>query len=268
MRFRLYPAALIASLGILSAQTAGPRFEAASIKPSASLSVRHVLLPPVGGRLHTNMAPLKLLIENAYGVPGFLISGGPDWIDSTGFDIDATAGGNPSRAEVWLMLRSLLEERFQLKVHREMRLMPVYDLSVAPGGAHLPEETKDCAATPGPCGDATLQFDTRSGLAVIGRRIGMADLAKVLSAMLLRPVVDKTGIDQRFDVLLPFAYEEGVTAGVGNPWRQSGAGPSADPTDNATITAALRRTLGLRLETAKGQVETLVVDGAKRPSEN
>src|SRR5579863_1167750 len=158
-------------------------FEAASVKPNDSLSVRHVLLPPVGGRLSTRMAPLGLLIQSAYGVQSFQISGGPDWMDSTGFDIEAKAAGNPSRSQVWLMLQSLLEDRFHLKVHRETRMMPVYALAVAKDGPRLPKAAADCGDAaaakgqrpPGPCGDATVSFETSTGLAVVGRQLAMAE---------------------------------------------------------------------------------------------
>jgi hypothetical protein len=97
-------------------------FEAASVKLNPSLSLRHVLLPPTGGRLSTRMAPLLLLIQNAYGVETFQISGGPDWMNTAGYDIEAKAEGNPSRSQIWLMLQSLLEDRFKLKVHRETKV--------------------------------------------------------------------------------------------------------------------------------------------------
>lgn len=73
-----------------------PVFEVASVKPDPSLSLRHVLLPPVGGRLSTRGASLRLLIQNAYGVQSFEISAGPDWMNSARFVIEAKAEGNPT----------------------------------------------------------------------------------------------------------------------------------------------------------------------------
>jgi uncharacterized protein (TIGR03435 family) len=247
-----------------------PRFEAVSVKASESMSTRHVLLPPVNGRLRTNMATLRLLIENAYGVQSFQITGGPDWMNSTGFDIDAKASGNPTRAEVWLMLQSLLEERFQLRTHRETRVAPVYELTAARGGLKLPSEAADCEADAaagggqrnGPCGDATIAFEPAMGLAVIGRRISVGELARVLAGILQRPVIDKTGVSQRFDVQLRFGFDAEMTIGIGNPW------PAGDPSGNPPVETALQQTLGLKLTAAKGPTTVLVVERAERPSEN
>ena len=111
---------LITTAIAFAQQPVRPRFDAASIKPNPSLRLRSVLLPPTGGLLSTRMATLRLLIQNAYGVKSFQIAGGPDWINSAGFDLDAKVEGNPTRSEIWLMLRSLLEDRFALKVHHNI----------------------------------------------------------------------------------------------------------------------------------------------------
>ena len=238
------------------------------------MAVRHVLLPPVGGHLSTRMAPLGLLIQNAYGVQSFQISGGPQWMDSAGFDIEAKAEGNPSRDRIWVMLQSLLEDRFKLAVHRETKVMPVYDLSAAKGGIKLAAPDGSCSPgasppparkdgqTPGPCGYATVSFDTAFGLAVCGREISMAELARQLSAILQKPVVNKTGYAGKFDVLLPFAYQEDVTVGIGNPWHPT------DTSGSVPLADALSQALGLKLERSKGPIEMLVVDHAERPTEN
>ena len=261
------------------ASTGQPRltFEAASVKPDPSLALRHVLLPPAGGRLSTRMASLGLLIQNAYGVQSFEIYGGPDWMNSSGYDIEAKAAGNPNRSEIWLMLQSLLEDRFQLKVHRETRVLAVYALTTAKSGLKLAKPTEgDCVdpapvkgqRRPGPCAYATVAFEPATGLSVEGRQVAMAEVARVLSAILQRPVVDKTGFAEKFDVNLRFGYDPQVTVGIPNPWRQSNPGGPGDPAGGPSITSALSQQLGLRLEAAKGPVEVLVVDHAERPSEN
>jgi len=96
----------------------------------------------------------------------------------------------------------------------------------------------------------------------------MAELTRALSAMLQRSVVDKTRFSGKFDVSVRFAYEPEVTVGIGNPWRQTNAGQAEDPGINPPIASAIRRELGLSLESSKGQVEVLVVDHAEKPSEN
>jgi uncharacterized protein (TIGR03435 family) len=252
-------------------------FEVASIKPDPPSALRHVLLPPVGNRFSTQLASLGLLIQSAYGVNSFEIVGGPDWMNSSGFDIEAKAAGNPTTGQIWLMLRSLLEDRFALKVHRETKLMPVYTLSVAKGVLKLPKSSEeDCVDAapvqgqrpPTPCRRVTVAFERAAGLALEGRHVTIAELARALSAIFQRSVLDRTGLSGRFDVDLRFAYEPDVTAGIGNPWSQGNSGEAQDPGMNPSITVALRQQLGLSLESSKGPVEVLVIDQAERPSGN
>jgi uncharacterized protein (TIGR03435 family) len=264
-----------------SAPAERPAFDAASVKADPSLSLRHVLLPPAGGRLSTRMASLQLLIQNAYGVQSFQVSGGPDWMNSSGYDVEARAEGNPSRSQVWLMLQSLLEDRFKLKVHRETKVLPVFALTAAKSGLKLPPPKEgDCvdASAPAvppvsgqrplpPCGEAQVGFEPATGLFVAGGQVAMAELIRVLSGLLQRPIVDETGFLQKFDIDLRFAYEEGVTA-VPNPWRQSDSGQGGDPAANPSIMTALQQQLGLKLVSTKGPVEVLVIDHVEKPSEN
>jgi hypothetical protein len=124
-------AALVAitAMAVL-AQTTRPQFEVASIKPAGSrgpATMRH--LP---GRLTSN-APLRALMQGAYDLQPFQIVGGPEWIGSERYEVDAKAAGNPDPAHMFLMLQSLLEDRFQLRAHRESREMPAYALVAARG---------------------------------------------------------------------------------------------------------------------------------------
>jgi uncharacterized protein (TIGR03435 family) len=243
-----------------------PHFEVASIKPNPSPSLRHVLIPPKGGRFSTNGASLRLLIQNAYGVESFEISGGPDWMNTTGFDIEAKAEGSPNRAQMWLMLRSLLEDRFKLAIHRQMKDLPVYALTAAKSGLKMPApEEKDCTDAKnqmaGPCGDLVLTFEASSGLAVKGRQVTTANLAKILSTILARRVIDRSEITDKFDVILPFAWDETMT-GIPRP-------PLASSLNEPpSIFNALQHQFGLKLQSTKGPVEVIVVGHAERPSEN
>jgi uncharacterized protein (TIGR03435 family) len=243
-----------------------PHFEVASIKPNPSPSLRHVVAPPKNARFSTNDASLRLLIQNAYGIESFEISGGPDWMNSVGFDIEAKAEGSPSRAQMWLMLRALLEERFKLAVHRETRDFPVYALTPAKSGLKMPApEEKDCTddknRIAGPCGDLVLTFEESSGLAVKGRQVTMVDLARILSTILARRVIDRSGATGKFDVNLPFAFDD-TTAGISRPPQAS------SPNEPLSMFDALQRHLGLKLQSTRGPVEVIVVDHAERPSEN
>jgi uncharacterized protein (TIGR03435 family) len=166
------------------------------------------------------------------------------------------------------MLRSLLEDRFKLTVHREMKDLPVYALTAAKSGLKLPApEEKDCTdanakdVMAGPCGDLVLTFETSAGLALKGRHVTMANLAKLLSTILGRPVIDHSETTDKFDVNLPFTYDD-ATIGIARP-------PLTSSLNEApSIFDSLQRQLGLRLQSTKGPVEVIVVDHAERPSEN
>src|SRR5579863_8985348 len=143
-------AVIVAQLG--AAQAGAPRFEVASVKPSTEQRPMSVQAMP-GGRLVAT-APVKLLVVNAYGMQRSQIDGGPGWLNNDHYEIDAQAEGNSSRAELMVMLQGLLEDRFQLKVHREKREIPVYVLAGARGGPRLtPPKGSECPAQPAiPCG--------------------------------------------------------------------------------------------------------------------
>jgi uncharacterized protein (TIGR03435 family) len=267
----------VAACGVFGQSADLPRFAVASVKPDPPSALRHTLLPPVGGRLSTRLAPLRLLIEGAYGVQSFQIYGGPDWMNSAGYAIEAKAEGDPTQSQIWLMLQSVLLDRFRLKVHRETKVLPLYALTAAKSGLKLPKPTEGgCIETapvkgqrpPDPCGYATVAFEPAKGLEVEGRQLSMADLIKQLSAILQRPIVDQTGFLGKFDVNLRFAYDQEVTVGIGNPWLQSNPGQPGDPEGSPSIMTALQQQLGVKLESTKGPVEILVIDRAERPTEN
>ena len=125
-------------------QPAGPlEFDAASVKPSNPNSTNGTVVSVTpGGRLHVVNATLKDLIEAAYDVRSFQIQGGPKWADATRYDVDATPGTSPQSTAVppkgWTNVRfevqALLKDRFQLQLHREARVAPIYSLAIAKGG--------------------------------------------------------------------------------------------------------------------------------------
>jgi uncharacterized protein (TIGR03435 family) len=278
---------IVTAFGLFAQSDAAPRFEVASVKKNAS-SPRFMAVRPRAGGLATENAPLRLLMQNAYGVQAFQISEGPAWIQSEGYDIEAKADGKASRAQILLMLRSLLEDRFQLKLHRETKELPVYALTVAKSGLKLqPRKEGGCipvdpsgtlpppSNTPGqrapgfPCGMPGVMMEP-SGVRIEGGKVAMPDFIRVLSMVLGRPVLDRTGFTETFDVRLDFTPDE---AAAGLP-RSAGAGdpdspPSAaDPGSPPTIFAAIQEQLGLKLESVKGPVEVLVIDHVERPSQN
>jgi uncharacterized protein (TIGR03435 family) len=169
MRSQFIAILLVALTHGIIAQTP-PAFDVASIKRSdATFGSRMQLLP--GGRLKAT-AWTKPLIETAYGVENSQVSGGPEWIRTDRYELDARAGSETAgRAEMTLMLKSLLTERFNLRLHEEQRDVPVYDLVVDKNG-HKLRALKD--GEPPPC---------RRGDSFVCGLTTMTDLARWLTAL-------------------------------------------------------------------------------------
>jgi len=263
------------------AQTATrPQFEVASIKPSFSDSIMNVR--PLPGRL-TADATLQVLMQYAYGVAPFQVVGGPAWLTSDRYQIDATADATASRERMFLMLQSLLEDRFQLRTHSEIKEQPVFALLADKGAVRLPspkegvcvDSVADAAtewvgggrmAAPsevqpakGRCGSAVFGLGP-GGAHMHGGKIATPELVRTLSMLLGRSVIDKTGITGLFDLQLDFVPDD-TTPAMPPP-------PPGSYISGVSIAQALQQQLGLRLESAKGPVQVIVVDQAGRPSAN
>lgn len=145
------------------------------------------------------------------------------------------------------MLRALLEDRFQLKVRRESHEGNIYEMVTAKAGPKLKPSTAESSYL-------RLNRNTPSDLpgvsyTIAGQKIGIPRLVDYLMGTVGRPIVDRTGIDGEFDFKIDYAVEG-----------HSETGPS--------IFTALQEQLGLRLQPAKGAIETLVIEKAERPAEN
>lgn len=238
-----------------------PAFEVISIKPSdlqARTGIGISTYP--GGRVVASKCTLKVLIEAAFSVHDFEISGGPAWINSDAWDIDArpptsskTAALKPANRktppndEQRQMLQSLLADRFALTVHREMKEQSVYLLKRGNKPLKLEEtKTDDGASWVGsPRGGMIV------GDGVAGTNVSMPALAGLLGRYLERPVTDQTGISGSFDFTYTYTYASG----------------DPHPDVVSTIITSMSE-IGLRLESAKAPVETIVIDHADRPSPN
>jgi bla regulator protein blaR1 len=249
-----------------------PRFEVVSIKPNAQAGsdiqgngdVR--FLP--GGRLSTERASLRYIIQNAYGVKPFQLIGGPGWIDSAHYDIDAKAPTDARPAEMRLMMQAMLEDRFQLKAHRESRELPVYELTAAKSGVKLEPPKPEGCTPPRPCGRVLMTI-SGAGARLEGAQVPMAEFVRVLSNVLARTVVDKTGFSGLFDVRLDFAPDQtlgGLPAPAGSDDPRVPSIP-ADP-NHPTIFTAMQQQLGIKVEAAKGPVEVIIIDRVERPAGN
>jgi len=236
-------------------------FEVASVKPSPPDSPGMFITPLAGGSLRMTGATLRNLIAYAYGVRGFQIAAGSDWMDADHFDIEARAESSDASASaaeqrrITERLRSLLADRFQLAVHRETREQPVYALVVAKGGPKIQESTE------------ARGLIRRTGAGTItGQAVELRMLALNLSNELRRAVIDKTGLAGNYSFELKWAPSQ--AARDPHPAPTGGEPPSASDAGGPSIFTALTEQLGLRLESQRGPVEMLVIDRVEKPTRN
>jgi uncharacterized protein (TIGR03435 family) len=249
MRKPIFPALL----GLCAFAQAPLIFDVASVKPAAPGARGGIVRQMPGNQRYiaTNV-PLRLIMTVAYTVTDRQISGGPSWVGTDPFDIDAKSEKPHSPDELHDMLARLLEERFQLKIRHEKRDLPVYELVVEKGGPKLTEHDP-----------ADLDHPPMGGTAdgMEGTNVTMNYFAFILSRNLDRNVIDKTGLTARYDLKLQFAREGPVKMGP-----DGGRGPIEQ--EGPTIFTALREQLGLRLVPTKGPVDFLVIEHAEKPADN
>jgi uncharacterized protein (TIGR03435 family) len=247
----------------LSSQPSDPplAFDVAAIHENkADNSGRsHIVSSSHDSRFTAINVTLKALIQWAYAMPDMRILGGPAWLNSTRFNIEAKGDSAADdqlshsadgRAEKQKMLQALLADRFKLAAHQESRKLPVFALVVASKGPRF---------QPSQVNGTTINAH-RGEIDVSGSDNTLTLLADALSRQLGRVVVDETGLKGRYDLTLKFTPDtDAARAGA------SGATPeSAFP----SIFTAIQEQLGLKLVSRKGPVPVLVIDGAEMPSEN
>jgi uncharacterized protein (TIGR03435 family) len=214
------------------------------------------------------------------------IEGGPGWINSDRYLIEAKSEGVqtvPMKAGP--MMQALLEDRFQLKVHRETREGLIYELTVAKGGSKVqPAKQGPCLASdfaglplppglprlplPGDDRQCNLIFSARKGpnAIAVARSSSTESFAVILTMITGQLVVNKTGIDRLIDYRLVYSPEDGVQ-NLATADAPDGAPISDDPPAPSIFTV-LQDELGLKLERARGPREYLVIDHMERPSAN
>ncbi|HEY4362140.1 MAG TPA: TIGR03435 family protein [Bryobacteraceae bacterium] len=236
---------IAAMIGLIAAGSMAPRwiafaqeakFDAASVRPNPTYVGSRGRVSKTPGRFVGQSATARLLIREAYGVKDYQLTGGPAWLDSDRFDVEGKSASVAGDVELRAMLRTLLAERFKLVVHQETKEMAVYDMVVGKNGVKFSE------VKPG---------EPRTGLApkkpgMQGRMFAanVSALADMLSSegLLGKPVLDKTGL-------------------TGNYLIDIQTGPDED-----LITVVQDQ--GLRLEPAKGSIETVVIDHVEKPGAN
>ena len=229
---------------------ARPRFAVVSIKPTPAIKNGKTFhLAPDGGFRAGNYS-LKDLIRLGWDVRNFQISGGPGWLDTEKYNVEVkpeapfAAHSTEGFKLLGEMVQSVLEDRFQLKVHQQTKEMSVYYLVVGTGGPKL-KRTGDATDT------STRMGDSEGHMWAI--KFDMPLLARYLGGELERAVIDRTGLDGVYDFELKWSPDQ-------KPTSTGDIGPS--------FSTALREQLGLKLESGKGPVETIVVDYAEKASPN
>lgn len=268
----------------------GPKFEVASVKPStmtpheADSAGRFIGTRVDGARVEIGLESLVSLIATAYRVEIARISG-PDWMAEQRFDIQARIPEGTSKEEVPEMLQALLAERFHLKAHHQPHETDVYALLVGKDGLHMKEARPDAGKSPKPItagpgervmlinmrndfgGANTISTLNRQRTVFEGERVTMADLVWVLGRYIDRPVFDRTGLTDAYEIALDVP-RDGIHA------RRIGARGDAPTSDDGasepdiSIFFSIQK-LGLRLEPQKIPLDYIVVEHVEKvPTEN
>jgi uncharacterized protein (TIGR03435 family) len=269
---------------------ARPRFEVVSIKPCKPVAASGT--PVVGGdsspgRLRiacgiladTDNVGLIQVAYNRYATGKLTstkmipIEGGPDWIHSERYEIQAESEGHESILMMQgPMLQTVLEDRFKLRIHRETRQGLVYELALGKASPNL-KRLQDGKCTPAVVGSPLpllpegghLCRNMASPQSVNIEGGTLSTLADLLGMTLDRPVLDKTGMTGYFEIKLVFSPDD---SSAPRPMTTDPGVPAVRTSDAPGIFQALQEQLGLRLVPAKGPVDVLVIDHVERPSEN
>lgn len=246
---------------------AAPVFEVAAIHLNKDdrTGHSHIVSSSHDGNFTAINVSLKSLLQWAFNIPDSRILGGPAWLDSVKFNIEARAddsiadqlkalASDAGRLEKRQMLQALLADRFQLKTHQESRDLPIYTLVVAKKGPKFqPSQVNGTTVNSG-----------RGEITVRGSDNTIALLADALGRALGRPVLDKTGLSGRYDLTLKWTPDEVAD-------RRSGSSPASVSLSDSSLPSiftAIQEQLGLKLKSGKGPVPVLIVDSVQMPSEN
>jgi uncharacterized protein (TIGR03435 family) len=263
---------LVLGIPLSSQQSPGgdqTTFDAASVRRNTSGDAYGTAGPQPGGRFVMVNLPVLRLIRAAYSeLNPSQIVGAPEWVNTERYDVTATAGRNTSAAEMERMLRELLAERFKLRTRLESRDQDAFALVRATASGPPPPQLRqvrvDCITLIAQAGtSSTLPRSNNGappcGLIYDGRKLAaggvtMAQLARNLTPLVGRPIVDRTGLDGHYEFTLEYATREGNAAGI-----------PATNDSRPSIVVALQEQLGLRLDSRRMAVDVLIIDSVERP---
>jgi uncharacterized protein (TIGR03435 family) len=244
----------VAMAALFCSVAAAQSFEVASIHTRTDGTGGEFTLKPFrfefsGQRLTIENFRLKDLITYAYAVEDYELIGGPRWAAIDRYDISADAAGDKPLTHDLArpLMRSLLADRFRLKVHTEMHKMPVYELIVAKGGPKMRLSSPDAHSllTLGSAGNRAVMTVIAGSMAQLTGQFSKRNNVD-------RPVLDKSGLTGLYDYKLEWGNDTAPTADL----------------DSQSIFSALQQQLGLRLKPASARMRVLVVDSAEKPSAN
>lgn len=228
-----------------------PAFEVASVKLNTLNTRGFIGFVPAGKGFRgfkSTSARLKVLVMFAYGIADRQVSGGPGWVESDGFDIDARAEKPTSDEQIRLMLQTLLADRFQLKVRRETKEEPVYALLVEKNSPNLVPHDDDGTPPVLRRGEKPTQW--------VLTNLPISRLVLMLEGETGRTVLDKTGLEGNFDFKLDY---------LSNLTKGSREDPEAT---GQSVFKALREQIGLKLESQRGPSQHVTIEHAEKPSGN
>jgi len=242
------------------APNANPAFEVATIKPSDPASPQQIITLR-GVEVITTNTTVHDLINLAYWLHPKQLTGGPAWTESAKFDMTGKpdAPGQPNVDQMKMMIQKLLADRFQLKFHFEKRDLSAYAIRIAKTGAKITRSQDDPKGLPG-------WFFGRnaSGMTMTFRNAPLSQVAALLQNSLDKPVVDQSGLSERYDFTLTFTPDPAQAALLGGPPPPAADNPDAAP----DLFAAFQQQLGLKLESTRAPVDVMVIDKVEKPSEN
>ena len=247
------------------AAAVGRSFDVASIKRNTDPDGPRFFNSPGPGRLSLINQTVRQIIGSSHQLQDYQIIGGPEWLRTDRFDIEATAEGGSAAPQMLMMVRTLLADRFQLRMHSEQRELPVFRLTHARADRRLGPGLTSSRCRPvgaAPDDSKTPACGNQVGRNVMALRGNtMRGLANQLGRLPIvgRPVIDATGLTETFDIQLTW-WLEPVATGDSVP-------PGAQP-DTTSIFTALQEQLGLKLESSRGPVDVMVIDSVQPPSEN
>ena len=243
------------------AADANPSFDVATIKPSRP-DEPSKLFTVKGRHFLTVNTNLNDLIAFAYGYHAKQIIASPDWFGNTLFDIDAVpdAQGRPNQKQMQIMVQKLLADRFQMKFHHDKKELSVYTISLGSGGPKLTKSTVDPNSPGG--------FIFRGLGDLVVRNMTMAEFATWMqSGVMDKPVVDQTGLTDKYDFTLKWTPDESQFAqfrGTGVTVPQ----PKDDPNAPPSLYTAVQEQLGLKMGPGKAPDDVIVIDHVEQPSAN